>query len=260
MSREGKDIAANIYSFYKVVGELCTYERGEVAGCSYVWNRGGSWPSFMLGNPDPDSLSEALTAMGKGLAPPFWIMEKPAGDEARELDEAGVRAIREWSGMELRMDHFCPDQVQVGNEIFASENPSGERIRVLANEQEFSVQWMKIINENLLSGSQMGPEFLESISRSDQVRWVIAFLNDQPVGTGLSYSENGVCGLYMIATAASYRGRGIGTRVTAELIRQAMEAGDERFVLHATELGARIYKKLGFREVNSFSVLWNLGR
>jgi len=249
MSATEQNIAANIYSFYKHVAGLCNYERGDLAGCGYVWNREGSWPSFVLGNPDPDSLFEVISAMGDGLAPPFWIMEKPAVDESRILEEDGIRAIREWSGMELHPDQFQP-----------GDKASSDRIRIRTNEIEFSSQWLKIVNEDLLTASQMGPEVLDLISGSDRFRWVVAFLDDRPVGTGLSYSENGVCGLYMIATAALYRGKGVGTRVTCELIRQAMAAGDELFVLHATELGARIYEKMGFREVNRFSVLWNLGR
>jgi ribosomal protein S18 acetylase RimI-like enzyme len=261
MSTAGKDIAANIYRFYIRVAELCDYDRGELAGCSYVWNRKGSWPSFLLGNPPPDSISEAIAAQGAGLVPPFWIMEKADPDNAQVLEDAGVRAIREWCGMELQADQF-----QTGASTSPSgagsdtDNASGEQIVIRTNDPKFSSHWRKIVNEELLSGSQLGLEFLESVSRSDQFRWMVAFLDGRAVGTGLSYSENGVCGLYMIATVASYRGRGVGTRLTAELVSQAMAAGDNHFVLHATELGSRIYGKLGFREVNSFSVLWNLGR
>lgn len=261
MSNAVENIADNIYDFYMRVAELCAYDFGELAGCSYVWNREGSWPSFMLGNPDPDIISEAIVAQGEGLVPPFWIMEKVAGDEAQNLEDAGLRVIREWSGMELYEDQF---QARGGANPFGAASSmdavSGEQIEIRSNEPEINSQWLKIVNEELLSGSQMGPEFLESVSRSDQFRWMVAFLDGRPVGTGLSYSDKGVCGLYMIATVASYRGRGVGTRITSELVRQAMATGDRQFVLHATELGSRIYEKLGFREKCRFSVLWNLGR
>jgi len=252
MSSAEGNIVANIYSFYLRVAVLCGYDKGELAGCGYVWNRKGSWPSFVLGTPGLDAMSEVIAAQGAGLAPPFWIMEKAANDVAQELEDAGVRVVREWSGMEL-----YPDQFQ---DTSNTDRTSGEQIVIRSNEPEFSSQWLKIVNEVLLSGSKTGPEFLESISNSDQFRWMVAFVDGRPVGTGLSYSENGVCGLYMIATVPSYRGRGVGSRITAELVRQAMAAGDRQFVLHATELGSRIYEKLGFREVNRFSVLWNLGR
>lgn len=261
MSSAGKDIAANIYRFYKRLAELCDYERGELVGCSYVWNRKGSWPSFLLGNPQTDSIPEILAAQGAGLVPPFWIMEKADPEGAQELEEGGVRLIREWSGMELDPDQFQEEGGEITSEAGTSTNRTSlEKIVIRTNDPEFSSHWLKIVNEELLSGSQIGPEFLESISCSDQFRWMVAFLDGRAVGTGLSYSENGVCGLYMIATEASSRSRGVGTRITAELVSQATAAGDNHFVLHATELGSRIYGKLGFREVNSFSVLWNLGR
>lgn len=261
MSTAGKDIAANIYSFYTRVAELCNYDRGEFAGCSYVWNRKGSWPSFLLGNPQPDSISEAIAAQGAGLAPPFWIMEKADPDDAQVLEDAGVRLIREWSGMELRPDQFQEEGSAIPSGAGSgTDSASLEQIVIRTNDPKFSSHWLKIVNEELLSGSQMGPEFLELVSLSNQFRWMVAFLDGRAVGTGLSYSENGVCGLYMIATVASSRGRGVGTRLTAELVSRAMAAGDNHFVLHATKLGSRIYGKLGFREVNSFSVLWNLGK
>lgn len=245
-------IAENIYTFYDRVAELCAYEQGALAGCRYVWNKKGSWPSFMLGNPVPDSVSEADSAMSEKLAPSFWIMEKPEPDVVHELDKAGIRTIREWKGMELHQENFLPGERTL-------KKKSDSEIIIRTNDPDLKSEWLKIVNEELLSGSQMGPEFLESISRSGQFRWMLAFLDGHPVGTGLSFSENGVCGLYMIATKTSSRGKGVGTRLSAELVRQAIAAGDTHFVLHATELGAPIYENLGFREVNTFSVLWNLG-
>ena len=63
----------------------------------------------------------------------------------------------------------------------------------------------------------------------------------------------------MIATKKGFRGKGIGTLVTANLVEEAMQKGIETIVLHATKQGENIYGKVGFREEHMFSVLWYLG-
>ncbi|MFH0759156.1 MAG: GNAT family N-acetyltransferase [Bacteroidota bacterium] len=240
-------ISFNIFRFYTRSAELCGYESGKKAGCAYAWNRKGSWPSFVLGDPGDAGIREVVQAIRSGTLPPFWITENKGGELVRNLDDAGVRVIREWSGMALGATDFKP----------GLPNP---KVKIRTNDPGTNRDWLHIVNTELLTGSRIGDDFLDALALSGEFRWMVAYLDDEPVGTGLSFSSGDTCGLYMIATKGRARGAGVGTMVSSQLVADALESGHSNIVLHATPLGERIYRKLGFREENSYAVMWYPGQ
>ncbi|MEP6716937.1 MAG: GNAT family N-acetyltransferase [Terriglobia bacterium] len=81
----------------------------------------------------------------------------------------------------------------------------------------------------------------------------VGYLHGEPVATSASLRSNGVVGLYNIATAPAYRGRGYGEAITRMTMQNALKAG-EPVVLQSTSQGLRIYERLGFREVTRILV------
>jgi len=242
-------ITNNLYGFYKRVADKCNYEIGHIAGCDYVWNRKGSWPSYFLGPPDPGKIYEFVHAKVKGNAPPFWILGNEYGEEIRLLEKTGLRVIREWKGMALKGGDPGPELTKMGN----------NKVRIHTSEAGTYGDWLGIVNSTLITGAQIGSDFISALSMDQSFRWIVAYMDNQPVGTGLSFSANGVCGLYMIATEEAFRKQGIGTRVTGALVKLAIDSGDHTIVLHATGHGERIYGNMGFKEYNKYSVMWYLG-
>jgi len=59
----------------------------------------------------------------------------------------------------------------------------------------------------------------------------------------------GSAGLYNVATIEAARGRGIGAAVSAAALREALERRVPIATLQASEMGYRVYERLGFREV-----------
>jgi GNAT superfamily N-acetyltransferase len=244
MSGIDHKISSNIFRFYTRSAELCGYESGKRAGCAYAWNRTGSWPSFVLGDPGEAGIREAVHAIRSGTLPPFWIAEKTGGELVQKLDDAGVRVIREWSGMALGKADFKPGVL----------NP---KVKIRTNDPGTNREWLHIVNTELLTGSRIGDDYLDAVAISGEFSWMVAYLDDEPAGTGLSFSSGDTCGLYMIATKHAFRGAGVGTMVTSQLVSDALESGHSTVVLHATPLGERIYRKLGFREENRYAVMWH---
>lgn len=243
-------ITRNIHRFYARVAELSGFERGTVSGFEFVWNRKGSWPSYLLGMPGPEKIPEVIRAIEFGKAPPFCIVDYSQQEEIHLLEESGIRNIKEWKGMLLDSRHFNAD-------LWVKDIP---KVQLRTNDRESLDDWLALVNKELMSGVQIGQEVIESLSGSDEFQFVVAYSDGQPAGTGLSFREEGICGLYMIATKASMRGKGIGSLVTASLIDQAVNLGDQGIILHATDLGERVYSRLGFRQMNRFSVMWYLGK
>lgn len=61
------------------------------------------------------------------------------------------------------------------------------------------------------------------------------------------YDQNGNAGLHMIGTLPGYRGMGLGTKMTLNLIDKCIADKKALCVLHASEAGERVYSKIGFK-------------
>lgn len=84
---------------------------------------------------------------------------------------------------------------------------------------------------------------------------LLAWLGDEPVACGLTMVEDDYAGLFDICTAAGRRGQGIGTALTAELLRTARLHGAERAwlsVLDDNDAALRLYRRFAFQPVYDY--------
>ena len=79
-------------------------------------------------------------------------------------------------------------------------------------------------------------------------RRFIAWLDGRPVATSRLSMAGGAAGLYTVVTMPEARGRGIGRAMTLRAFHAGREAGMRIGTLQATDMGFRIYHKLGFAE------------
>ncbi len=83
------------------------------------------------------------------------------------------------------------------------------------------------------------------------IRPHLARLDGKPVGAGKVIAWQGVCGIYGVTVLPEARGRGVGTALVRQMIRDARARGNGPICLQA-ETGAdtqRWYERLGFRVV-----------
>jgi ribosomal protein S18 acetylase RimI-like enzyme len=76
----------------------------------------------------------------------------------------------------------------------------------------------------------------------------LGWRNDQPVATSVLVLAAGVAGMYNIATIPEARRQGIGTIMTLWPLCEAQNRGYKAGILHASQMGAGIYRSLGFQE------------
>jgi GNAT superfamily N-acetyltransferase len=86
--------------------------------------------------------------------------------------------------------------------------------------------------------------FDDEIPRYDYV----GYLNDIPVATSTLVCSETVAGVQIVCTLPEARGRGIGTEMTMATLRKAQSLGYKVGVLQTSEMGHKVYRKIGFKE------------
>jgi ribosomal protein S18 acetylase RimI-like enzyme len=82
--------------------------------------------------------------------------------------------------------------------------------------------------------------------------YLLAWIDWEPVGTGVSHLTGDVAEIVGVATRIDRRRRGVAATVTSELVRRHFErGGDFVFLDSANEEATRVYERLGFSQFGS---------
>lgn len=101
---------------------------------------------------------------------------------------------------------------------------------------------------SLSFGYHVDHEIIENVlHQTDKIR-LYAYVKDQEwLGCGILFVDSsGYAGLHMIGTIPEGRGQGIGKKMTTHLLAEAQSAKCPYVLLHASQMGERIYSRLGF--------------
>ncbi|HEU4536183.1 MAG TPA: GNAT family N-acetyltransferase [Polyangiaceae bacterium] len=73
-------------------------------------------------------------------------------------------------------------------------------------------------------------------------------LEGMPVATASLFLEGNVAGVYFVFTSPRQRRRGVAAALTRATLDEARALGARLAVLHSSEMGYEVYRRLGFRE------------
>lgn len=79
----------------------------------------------------------------------------------------------------------------------------------------------------------------------------VAYLDDAPVSCAMTLVSHGVAGVFYVATVESARRRGLGDALTRIAARAGLAMGAQAAWLGASEMGAGLYRRIGFSELGT---------
>jgi GNAT superfamily N-acetyltransferase len=80
-------------------------------------------------------------------------------------------------------------------------------------------------------------------------------LDGEPACCSMGFVGGGAVGLYAVGTPPAFRGRGFGAAISAAAVRWGGARGERFAILHASEMGEPVYRRLGFRPVGELTQL-----
>lgn len=152
-----------------------------------------------------------------------------------------------WSrelGMALDLDHTPPDALAPNLSIA----PIGSQ-QVAA--------WTEIYAQVFELEPAIRDDYLRVLAtllthHPEVVSYYLASLDGQPAGVTCLFINDGVAGIYEVATLPAWRRRGIARATVLTALREARARGCRLAVLQASPSGAPVYEGIGFRRLGTF--------
>jgi GNAT superfamily N-acetyltransferase len=181
-----------------------------------------------------------------------WLVQEGvlAAEIKKYLLSYGL-TLNESFGAEMAADlSSMPEDVPV---------PTGLKI-VRVEDKETLQQWIHVASIGFHVPAEYENVWYEFFVEAvfEQPFWsYLAVLDDRPVGTSQLFLSAGVAGIYNVTCVPEARGQGIGAAITLAPLLDARAIGYRIAILQASEMGARVYRRLGFQDFGQLSVyLW----
>jgi hypothetical protein len=101
----------------------------------------------------------------------------------------------------------------------------------------------------------LAPLYMLDVATLDGVAVYLGRIEGQDVTTAIRFVINGSVGIFNVATPPEQRGHGYGATVTAYAVREGFAAGADLAWLQSSRLGESVYRRLGFRQVETYLLL-----
>lgn len=127
---------------------------------------------------------------------------------------------------------------------------AGADVRVVATPQQV-VDYGRVVaeaNDDPGERERAGLLFHDRTILVPHVAAFVAYLDDAPVSCAMTLVSHGVAGVFYVATVAGARRRGLGDALTRVAARRGFALGARAAWLGASEMGADLYRRIGFRD------------
>jgi ribosomal protein S18 acetylase RimI-like enzyme len=249
-------IESNLHHFYEFAAASAALELVKETDYSWVRNRDSAWPNwiFRLNREmlDQEEFIKSLTDRIKNKEiPPFLVTLEPDQPERfyALAEKYGMKQINRWTGMAITKEDYKPLPER------------GERHTIVeVHNNDIISDWISVVNSSLFNSTTLETTIVEKLYQRGPLKLYLGYQNKFPVSTSMSFETGSTAGLYMIATMEIYRGKGWGTLLTRYAMDKCFQNNTHMIILHASKMGERIYRNIGFKEYCKFGILWMVGR
>ncbi len=170
----------------------------------------------LVREPDDADLAQAATAAGYR---PAWAEQSMALHEPPDLAPPATE-------VDLRVVSTPGHVLDYGKVVAEANDDPGERERA-------------------------GLLFHDSTIIAPHIAAFVAYLDGTPVSCAMTLVSDGVAGVFYVATVESARRRGLGDALTRTAARAGFQLGARAAWLGASEMGAGLYRRIGFSDLGT---------
>ncbi len=211
--------------------------------------REAGWVTLVDAGTGETEALQALNHLGRAFGRHRIDVEVEYDAEAfpeagRWFEDAGLSLVETNPLMACRPDGFQPTAAP-----HIALTRLGEHARAPELEAFQTIRWSS--GGDLPAGVQPIERLRSDLRRQTSV-YLLAWLDWEAVGTGVSHVTRDAAEIVGVVTRNDRRRRGVAAAVTGELVRRHFErGGDWVFLDAANEEAARVYERLGFRRFGS---------
>lgn len=193
----------------------------------------------------PDVDAEALVRKAIDREVPVVVTANPSIEGIDRLLRAARRTGlvdgRPLPGMALPLDGTVTDR--------APATPETLRIVPVGDDRGWRQYFDVLCRAFDVPFEVIEPIAVPAIFDDERMTALLGCIGGEPVASSLGFVERGVVGVYNVGTLAPHRGKGIGAAMTRAAVAWGKARGAESAVLQASEMGRRVYERMGFAEV-----------
>lgn len=197
---------------------------------------------------DDDCSVEALAGAVAELEPtgaPLGVLTR------RTSPEAVAEAARQ---LGFTADERMPGMALTTAELVPPPEPDFDVITVESSEE--MARALAVAAEGFeVAAEILAPVYSPAMASLDGYVVYLARKGGADLSTATRYVAGEDVGIFNVATPAEYRGRGYGAAITAHALRDGFSSGASFGWLQSSALGESIYRRLGFREVETYRLL-----
>ena len=186
------------------------------------------------------ALADAVAEVeGAGEAP--WVQTRSGHERTRQAALAlGLTHSERLPGMLVRPDGFrgASAELEIGLIV---QDEIDETNMLLATSFEAPIE--------------LFDRFTDAVQLVQEARWYVGRAHGAIVSTALGLTLDRATGIFNVATPSEHRGRGYGAALTSRAVRDGFEAGSELGYLQSSTAGHGVYGRLGFRDVEEYTLL-----
>lgn len=219
--------------------QLSDNEADAVVDETIAWFKEQNAPFFFWwtgGNTSPSDLEERLAKRGM----------ISMAEQTQELAK-GILSTEQGSPCMIA-------ELSKMNESVLAKTPAGFVIKEIENESQLD-DFKKVFVETYQIPEWAGQAWVDATLKigigKTPWRMFVGYLDNAPVATNMLFNGGGVASVYAVATIPSVQGKGIGAAITLKPLLEARDKDGYKYaVLFSTEMGVKVYERIGFRQTN----------